>query len=128
MTVSTACKELFSVTDRLMFKAKCTQIPSSVPIAWLPQRFSDFFCQKINTTQQNIDSSSCTAPSSFIGQFFVVVFFWKSAHPSHFSAVRETAVPGLLRKVASKTCDLDPIPISLLIDCSDEIVPALSFC
>ena len=28
--------------------------------------------------------------------------------------------------MASKTCDLDPIPTSLLFDCSDEIVPALT--
>ena len=46
ITVFTTCKELFSVTNRLMNKTKCTQIPSSVPIAQLPQRFSDFFCQK----------------------------------------------------------------------------------
>ena len=28
--------------------------------------------------------------------------------------------------MACKTCDLDPIPTSLLFDCSDEIVPALT--
>ena len=28
--------------------------------------------------------------------------------------------------MACKTCDLDPIPTSLLFGCSDEIVPALT--
>ena len=28
--------------------------------------------------------------------------------------------------MACKTCDLDPIPTSLVFDCSDEIVPALT--
>ena len=37
-----------------------------------------------------------------------------------------TAVSALLKKMACKTCDLDPIPTSLLFDCSDEIVPALT--
>ncbi|WP_419595662.1 hypothetical protein, partial [Thiolapillus sp.] len=45
---------------------------------------------------------------------------------THFSAVSETAVSALLKKMACKTCDLDPIPTSLLFDCSDEIVPALT--
>ena len=42
ITVSTTCKERFSVTSSLMNKTKCTQIPSSVPIAQVPQSFSDF--------------------------------------------------------------------------------------
>ena len=77
ITVSTTCKELFSVTNRLLNKTKCTQRPSLVPIAQLPQRFSDFFCQKISTIRQNIDSCSSTAPSGFGDQ----LFFWKAVHP-----------------------------------------------
>ena len=103
-----------------MNKTKCTQIPSSVPIAQLPQRFSDFFCQKISTIRQNIDSCSSTAPPGFVDQLF-------AGKPlTHFSAVSETAVSALLKKRACKTCDLDPIPTSLLFDCSDEIVPAFT--
>ena len=45
---------------------------------------------------------------------------------THFSAVSETAVSALLKKMACKTCDLDPIPTSFLFNCSDEIVPALT--
>ena len=37
-----------------------------------------------------------------------------------------TAVSALLKKMACKTYDLDPIPTSLLFDCSDEIVTALT--
>ncbi|WP_419602649.1 hypothetical protein, partial [Thiolapillus sp.] len=61
-----------------------------------------------------------TAPPGFADQLF-------SGKPlTHFSAVSETAVSALLKKMACKTCDLDPIPTSLLFDCSDEIVPALT--
>ena len=38
----------------------------------------------------------------------------------------ERAVSALLKKIACKTCDLDPTPSSLFFDCSDEIVPALT--
>ena len=70
-TVSTTCKELFSVTKRLMNKTKCTQIPSSVPVAQLPQRFSNFFCQKISTIRQNIDSSLALLPLVLLISFFL---------------------------------------------------------
>ena len=35
-------------------------------------------------------------------------------------------VSALLKEMACKTCDLDPIPTSLSFDCPDEIVPALT--
>ena len=91
-----------------------------MPIAQLPQRFSDFFCQKVSTIRQNIDSCSSAAPPRLADQLF-------SGKPlTHFSAVSETAVSALLQKMACKTCDLDPIPTSLLFDCFEEIVPALT--
>ena len=77
ITVSTTSNELFSVISRLMNKTKCAQIPSSVPVAQLPQTFSDFFCQNISTIRQNIDSCSSTAPPGFVDQ----LFFWTAAHP-----------------------------------------------
>ena len=40
--------------------------------------------------------------------------------------MNETAVSALLKKMAPKSCDLNPIPTSLLFDCSDEIVPAFT--
>ena len=45
---------------------------------------------------------------------------------TQFSAVSETAVSALFKKMAPKSCDLDLIPTSLLFDCFDEIVPALT--
>ena len=57
----------------------------------------------------------------------LLISFFSSGKPlTHFSAVSETAVSALLKKMACKTCDLDPIPTSLSFDCSDEIVPALT--
>ncbi|WP_419652762.1 hypothetical protein, partial [Thiolapillus sp.] len=56
----------------------------------------------------------------------LLISFFSGKPLTHFSAVSETAVSALLKKMACKTCDLDPIPTSLLFDCSDEIVPALT--
>ena len=69
------------------------------------------------TLRENIDSCSSSAPPGFVDQLF-------SGKPlTHFSAVSETAVSALLKKMACKTCDLDSIPTCLLSKCSDEIVP-----
>ena len=56
----------------------------------------------------------------------LLISFFSGKPLTHFSAVSETAVSALLKKMSCKTCDLDPIPTSLLFDCSDEIVPALT--
>ena len=45
---------------------------------------------------------------------------------SSFSVVSEITVREKIHEVAPKTCDLDPIPTSLLYDCIDEIVPMLT--
>ena len=85
-----------------------------------PSEVFDFFCHNISTIRQNIDSCSSTAPPGLADQLF-------SGKPlTHFSAVSETAVSALLKKMACKTCDLDPILTSLLFDCSNEILPALT--
>ena len=104
ITVSTLCKKLFYVTNRLMNKTKCTQIPSSVPIARLPQRFSDF-CQKISTIRQNIDSLNIDRTLTLLPLVLLISFF--SGKPlTHFSAVSETAFSALLKKIACKNVTL----------------------
>ena len=40
--------------------------------------------------------------------------------------VSEKTVPEILNKSAPKTCDLDPIPASLLFECLDTILPTLT--
>ena len=57
--------------------------------------------------------------------YYYYQLFWGDLL-TQFSAVRETAVSALLKKTAPKSCDLDPIPTSLLFNSSDEIVSALS--
>ena len=118
---SNTCKELFSVTNKLMNKAKCIPLPSSVSIDRLPRMFSDFFCQKVSTIRQTIDSCSNIAHLGVVDKPFC-------GNPLKlFSDVSEAAVSAFLKKMAPKTCELDPIPTALLFDCSDEVVPALTY-
>ena len=43
-----------------------------------------------------------------------------------FSQVSETEVHNILKKTAQKTCELDPLPTSLLYDNIDLLLPALT--
>ena len=45
--ICSTTKQLFSVSDELLGKAKTTSLRSNIPIAELPQRFCDFFVTKI---------------------------------------------------------------------------------
>ena len=81
------------VTNRLMNKANCTQLPSTVSFDKLPQMYSNFFCKKVSTIQHNIDSCISIAPAGMVDQLF-------SGDPlTQFSAVSETAVSALSKKM-----------------------------
>ena len=43
----TSSKQLFHITNTLLGKSKTSSLPSSIPSALLPQRFCDFFVNKI---------------------------------------------------------------------------------
>ena len=97
-----------------MNKANRTPPLSSVSTDKLPQMFSYFFCEKVSTIQHNINSCVSCAPTGLVDQLF-------SGDPlTQFSAVSETAVSALLKKMAPKSCDLYSIH-SISFDCSDEI-------
>ena len=49
-------KQLFSVTNELLGKPKCTPLSSKIPRSDLPQRFCDFFWHKIKRIHLVLDS------------------------------------------------------------------------
>ena len=42
---------------------------------------------------------------------------------SKFSPTSEDELSGLLKKIAAKSCSLDPVPASLLRYCIDDLLP-----
>ena len=44
---SSFCRQLFAVSDELVGRSRTTPLPSDVPRSDLPDRFCDFFCNKI---------------------------------------------------------------------------------
>ena len=51
----TSSKQLFSITNTLLCKSKTSSLPSYISSAFLPQRFYDFFENKISTIRDNLN-------------------------------------------------------------------------
>ena len=56
-------RQLFSVSNGLLGKSRSAPLPSDVPRSELPQRFCDFFSNKISNLRDNLDSRSCEPPT-----------------------------------------------------------------
>ena len=84
----------------------------------MPDLFCDFFSRKIATIRQNLDNEPChTHP---VGELFNASVF------SAFSHVTDADVLNVIKKSAPKTCNLDPVPTTLLLDFIDDILPFIT--
>ena len=120
MSASSTIKELYKVTNNLLGRITFTPLPSAYPADQLPQVFFDL----VGKVRQIHDSILWlfipplqSRGASFL--WYTLVWIWE-CHQWNCGEVHETNV--------YKTCVilLDPIPTSLLFECSNEIVPLLT--
>ena len=102
-------KQLFSITNTLLGKSKTSS---------LPQRFCDFFENKISTIRDNLNSQTMPLPP-------VTHTVFDGSPLTAFHPVSESSVRKVLNKTAIKTCELDPLPSWLLADLINDLL--LSF-
>ena len=121
VSTSSAVKELYRLTNNLLRKCTSTSLPSVYPTDQLPQVFSDFFVSKVRQIRDSIDRQVVHPPShSLCERRF-------SGTPlCGFETVTQEAALRCMKKMSPKTCILDPIPTSLLFECSDQVVPLLT--
>ena len=94
-----------------------TVLPGSISPINLPSKFNEFFTEKIEMIRSNLDSTPHRADS--------VIFF--SGFPLEtFHAVISEHVKQIILKMPKKSCDLDPIPSPLFLDCLDELMPVIT--
>ena len=115
--ICSTTKQLFSVSDELLGKAKTTSLPSNIPIAELSQRFCDFFVTLIKQIRENLDSCPLDPPS-----------FFKFDGPqlSMFEPVTEELICRLISQSPTKRCTLDPIPTTLTKQCLHDLAPLVT--
>jgi len=98
---------------------KTSSLPSSIPSAILPQRFCDFFVNKISTIRDNLNSQTTSLPP-------VTHTVFDGSPLTAFHPVSESIVREVLNKTAVKTCELDLLPPSLLAELIDDLLPSFT--
>ena len=101
------------MSDELLSKSRTTPLPSDLSRSVLPDRFGDFFFNKIKRIREDLDSRSCDPPT------FAV---FEGPLLSQFEPVTEKVISELIMKSPTKSCMLDPIPTSLAKQCLNDLV------
>ena len=101
----------------MMGKSGDTMLPSNIFPESLPDKFNEFFVHKIDEIRRSFDPDRPipTNPVEFSGATF-----------AEFQLVTEDFVKTVVQEMPQKSCDLDPIPTSVLSDCLDEIIPIVT--
>ena len=122
ITESTNCKQLFGITDKLLGRKKSTPLPTAIPTNDLPELFAKFFQDKVRAIRNQLDSVTSLESSS--------PYDWDTefqyAHFSSFEPITTDSLRTIIGKCAPKTCELDPIPTPLFLECLDAVLPALT--
>ena len=87
----------------------------------LCDKFADFFCDKIVTIRHQLDTLSVTDAPAFPLIDDAII----TCELSEFSPTSEDELSGLVKKIAAKSCSLDPVPAFLLRYCIDDLLPII---
>ena len=106
---------LYSLVNNITGNVKSNPLPDSVSDQDLAERFADFFMEKIRQIQDELDNFPMYNSTRLAGQKLF----------REFSAMIEDEVEKLVKGLATKNCELDPIPTALLEESLHEILLAL---
>jgi len=109
-------KVLFNTIDRMLHRKPQNHYPSCGSPKELCEKFADFFDDKIVTIRHQLYTLSITDASAFP----LIDDATTSCELSEFSPTSEDELSGFVRKIAAKSCSLDPVPASLLRCCIDD--------
>ena len=112
---SDSSKELFRITNELMGAPKSDVLPKSVAADRLPEKFSEYFSEKITKIRSQFDDS--TPPENLLPGVNAFTFF---------ASVSVDEVRRVILSMPKKSCELDPLPTSLMLDCLEVILPSIT--
>ena len=127
IALASSSKELYQIVNTLSNRHPPKILPTIYPSADLPSIFIKHFTNKVEKLRANIASEHVTstlvtgrtsATFSSFKNFFLKTF-------SSFEIVSQLTVKECILNSAPKSCELDPIPSKLLIECLDSILPSL---
>ena len=115
IALASSSKELHQIVNTLSNRHPSKILPAIYPSADLPSIFIKHFTNKVQILRANIASEHVTS---------TLVTGTTAATFSSFEKVSQLEECNLIS--APKSCELDPIPSKLLLECLDSIIPSLA--
>ena len=123
---STDQRKLFRITKPLLREPSEVSFLKHISPADLANSFRHYFVQKIDNIDKSLDNPSpslaseagerdCTALDGFTGTTF-----------ADFKAVKKGQVAELIRNATKKSCPLDPMPTSVVLEVIDVLLPVIT--
>ena len=112
-------KKLWNTINKLLHRIAKPSFPSSFNLNSLPQSFATFFSDKIHKLRSSILSGTTTSSPHLPPAF-------KPPELSFFHPATIAEVSALLSSSPDTSCDLDPIPTSLLKQCKSVLLPTIT--
>ena len=110
---STTCKQLFQNFNTILGKSRSSPLPSTFDSDDLPNVFSDYFTEKIRTIRNNFPPPNPTAcPDTSFAENPLLTF----------EPVTDEFVLKIINSASAKSCELDPIPSTLLYENLDILL------
>ena len=117
IALASSSKDLHQIVNTLSNRHPPKILPTIYPSADLPSIFIKLFTSKVEKPRANIASEHVTS---------TLVTGTTAATYSSFENVSQLNVKECILNSAPKSCELDPIPSKLLIECLDSILPSFT--
>ena len=117
IALASFCKEQHQIINTLSNRHPPKILPTNYPSADLPSVFIKHNTNKVEKPTANIASEHVTS---------TLVTGTTAATFSSFEKVSQLTVKECILISAPRSCELDPIPSKLLIECLDSILPSLT--
>ena len=112
IALASSSKELQQIANTLCNRYRPKLLPTNYPSADFPSTFIKHFTNKVEKHRDNIASEHVTS---------TLVTGTTAATFSSFEKVSQITMKECILHSAAKSCELDPIPSKLLIECLDAI-------
>ena len=117
IALASSSLELHQIVNTISNRHPPKILPTIYPCADLPSIFIKHFTNKVEKLRANIASEHVTS---------TLVTGTTAATFSSFEKVSQLTVKECILNSAPKSCEHDPIPSKLLIECLDSILPSLT--